>query len=393
MEIKNYVLTFVIALFVISCTILTDAGKEKFYNPDIWATAYLASWKHYAPPEGNWGNLPTSEINWDNFTHMVYFTFLPNSDGSVADVQSVENLNKSRLSAIVEAAHKNETPILYTVGGWNTRNEFLGAMSDSNREAFIDNLVQVLNEWNFDGIDINMEPIREEDRETYMQFITELHARLQDQETPLLSTPLLTAAVRWQPELFGELQDNFDQINIMTYDMSGTWEGWVTWHNSPLFNGGNTFPGSTDRQLPSVNKNVQDYLEAGVDRNKLGIGIDFYGYVWEGVSEPMENWSENNEPDLSPEGGVPYHDLYNNYNLEDSEWDKDAKVPYVSIEDPETFISFDNKRSVREKIKYAKNNSLGGAMIWELGGGYRSNAPENEKDNLLEAIKRELEKE
>ncbi len=390
MKIKSSVITFIIALSVISCTILTDAGENKFYNQDIWVTAYLASWKHYAPPEGNWGNLPTSEIKWDSFTHMVYFTFLPDTNGTVAEIQSVENLNESRLSAIVEAAHTNETPILFTIGGWNTRDEFLGAMSDSNRQAFIDNLIRVLNEWNFDGIDINMEPIREEDHETYSQFITELHAELQEEETPLLSTPLLTAAVRWQPELFGEIQDKFDQINIMTYDMSGTWEGWVTWHNSPLYNGNQTFPGSTDRQLPSVNKSVMEYLQAGVERNKLGIGIDFYGYVWEGVSEPLEGWNENNEPSLSPQGGVPYHNLYNNYNLEDSEWDDNAEVPYVSIDDPQTFVSFENEQSVREKIKYTQNNSLGGTMIWELGGGYRSDAPENERQNLLEAIKREV---
>ena len=331
----------------------------------------------------------TEDIDWDAFTHMLYFNFMPHEDGTLSEVADYQNMNPDRLEAIVSAAHENDVPILYTVGGWDTRSRFNSAYSDTYREQFISNLIGLMKRWGFDGIDIDMEPIGESDTEGYKRFIKELYEALQNESTPLLDKPLLTAAANWQPSMFADIQQYFDQINIMTYDMSGAWQGWVAWHNSPLHNGGHTFP-STGRELPSIENEVEGYIEAGVSPSKIGLGIDFYGYVWEGVSEPREGWQDGNTPTVRRPGGIPYHQLFEDYDLLDASWDNDAMVPYVSVENPKQFVSFDNERSILEKINYIREQDLGGAILWELSGGFRNEAPESEQDLLLQAVKKGL---
>ncbi|MEX2396291.1 MAG: hypothetical protein WD491_04655, partial [Balneolales bacterium] len=74
-------------------TTSTDGTSEDGLESDIWVGAYLGSWNHYAPPTGNWGNLPTEEIDWDAFTHMYYFAFSAQSDGTLSTVADYENLS------------------------------------------------------------------------------------------------------------------------------------------------------------------------------------------------------------------------------------------------------------------------------------------------------------
>ena len=62
----------------------------------------------------------------------------------------------------------------------------------------------------------------------------------------------------------------------MTYDMAGTWPGWVTWFNSPIYDGGYRFP-STGGLIPSTDGMVNNFITAGVAPAKLAVGIAFYG--------------------------------------------------------------------------------------------------------------------
>lgn len=372
-------------------------AKAKTSEPaELWVGAYLASWSHFAPPTGNWGNLPADEIDWDAFTHLYYFAFGVGADGSLSGKEPYENMGPDRLNSIVTAAHNAKTPVLFSVGGWGNYENFSKAITPEARQNFIDNLLSVLMEWQFDGIDLDMEPIKDQDSENYTAFVKELHGEMQKIKTPLSSTALLTAATSWKPNLFSELQQYFDQINLMTYDMSGAWGGWVTWHNAPVYSGDNTFPG-TNRSLPSLEGMVADFINAGVKVNILSVGIDFYGYIWSGgegsysggVSKPNQSWV------VAPQvrENIPYHQIMDKYYQPDFyNWDEQAGAAYLSITQSEgnKFISYDEERAVQEKIKYALKNELGGIFIWELSAGYRKNESEGKRDLLLQSVKNTL---
>lgn len=373
---------------------LNDSQDQEEYNPkaDIWVSAYLGAWNHYAPPGGNWGNLPTEEIDWDAFTHLLYFALNANEDGSLSEIKKYHTFSPSRLKAITKAAHEHDTAVLFSVGGWGNYPGFRSAIMPENRDAFISNLIKVMEKWGFDGIDVDMEPIKDEtDVKNYKAFINQLHQELQNKTTPLDIRPLLTAATDWKPEMFADLSDKFDQINLMTYDMSGAWRGWVSWHNAPVYNGGVNFP-STNKPLPSANTEIEEFMEAGVPKEKLGIGIDFYGYIWHGfVTGPLQNWVT--QPTVQP--NVPYYKIMTEYYDEDHyRWDDKAQAAYLSIDSPipleKQFISYDDEKTIEAKIKYVREEEIGGAIIWDLTGGYQKEQPTGKKDLLLQKVKEEL---
>jgi chitinase len=193
--------------------------------------------------------------------------------------------------------------------------------------------------------------------------------------------------------MFASLQNQFDQINIMTYDLSGPYGGWVTWFNSPIFDGGYRFP-STGGLVPSINGAVSNFLGGGVLPGKLGIGIPFYGYIWTGgtgtttggATLPRQSWV--NAPTVSTPDYDTIVATYYQSNL--YRWDTNAQAAYLSISNStpanDMFISFEDPRACQAKVSYARNHGLGGVMIWELAQDHQNGQP----DPLLQAVKQAL---
>jgi len=198
---------------------------------------------------------------------------------------------------------------------------------------------------------------------------------------------LLTAAVASEPAMFAQIQDKMDQINLMTYDLSGPWPGFKTWYNAGLYGGGDQVM-ADGSPYPSVNQMVTEFEKAGVVPNKLGIGFAFYGYVWSGATGPMQSIRN-----LKVDDSVDYKVIMAQYYRPDRyHWDNQAQAPYLSIDAPafldRKFISYDDETLCTKKIAYIRQKGLAGGIIWELSGGYRDDQPAGERDLLLQSIKR-----
>ncbi|MBI2428638.1 MAG: T9SS type A sorting domain-containing protein [Ignavibacteriales bacterium] len=353
-----------------------------------WVTAYYAGWT-----QGwyNNGVLPAELIDYSAVTHIIHFGLVPRSDGTVnGDANSVV---KSNSDALIPLAHAAGKKVLICVGGWGTDREFRNATGLLTRSAFIGNLIAFMQDRGYDGIDIDWEPLSFSDLSQYTVFITELRARL-DHISP---RPLLTAATSWEAPIFALVHDKLDQINLMTYDLSGAWPGWVAWHNSPVYNGGFRFA-SNGRLIPSADDMIEEFILAGVPKNKLGIGIDFYGYVWSGgsgtstggVTAPRQTWSSPPQVRVN----VPYYSLIQQYYAPHYyRWDSIAHASYLSIDNPgsadDKFVTYDNEMTARMKMEYVRSKGIGGVIIWELGGGM---LPKNftNRDRLLQSVKKAM---
>src|SRR5205814_6395822 len=90
---------------------------------------------------------------------------------------------------------------------------------------------------------------------------------------------------------WGGNYSSFDRINIMTYDMTGTWDPY-TWFDAALY-------GPSDQAVWSIDLAVQRFLANGTPASRITIGIPFYGYQWSGggISGPRQTWSST--PSLS----------------------------------------------------------------------------------------------
>ena len=321
-------------------------------------------------------------------THLFHFAAVPNPDGTL---DTEVNLFRPAHSAeVVSLARKEGVKILVTIGGQKSAPGFRGATSAENLAPFVSAVVELMTQRGYDGIDIDWEPLTEDDAPQFSALIGALRKEFEAKEP----RPLLTAAAEGRANLFARLHGHFDQINLMTYNLAGPWPEWFTWFSAPLFDRDLRFP-TTDGPVPSTDRMVGKFLDAGVPPEKLGIGIDFYGNVWSGgtgtetggVTAPRQLWAE--APQMKR---LPYQEIVVTWGgTGHYRWDTDAAAPYISIDRAgsanDRFISIDDPKSIEAKVAYVKKKGLGGVMIWELGGGYFPNRPAGERDPLLQTVR------
>jgi chitinase len=347
---------------------------------DIWCTAYYPGYEQ--------STLKASNVDFTALTHIIHFAMLPNNDGSLNT--TANSISAANSSDVITRAHAAGKPVLLCIGGADT--SFTNATVAAILPAFVSNIVFYVTNRGYDGVDIDWEPLpaTTTERTQFTNLITSLRSNL-NSFTP---HKMLTAAIAGQYALINTLQTNFDQLNIMTYDLSGAYPGWVTWFNSPIYDGGFRFP-STGGLVPSTDGELGKYLSAGVASQRLGIGMAFYGYIWKGgtgtptggVTVPRESYST--DPTTSTPSFDTIMTSYYQSNL--YTWDTAAQSAYLSIDNTgstnDMFISYDDEHACQAKVSYARNKGIGGVMIWELGEGYRPSQPAGKRDPLLQAVK------
>jgi chitinase len=367
---SSFVLAFVWGLLALASPV----------RGDLRVTAYYPGYRqNYLTP---------SNIDFSAVTHIIHFSVMPNADGTLNT--GANGLTPSYSTNLVTSAHAAGRKALICVGGAGSQPGFQGATTPTKLMAFISNLTNFMATYHYDGVDLDWEPLNGSDAAQFTNLVNSLRLAL-DGFAP---RPLLTVAAASQPAWFANLQGSFDQINLMTYDLAGPWPGWVTWFNSPIYDGGYRFP-STGGLIPSTDHMLNDFIAAGVAPAKLSVGIAFYGLVWAGgtgtstggAALPRQTWTT--APATTP---IAYFDLMSTYfqsNL--YRWDASAQAAYLSLDNPgssnDKFISYDDEHTCQAKVSYARNQGLGGVMIWEIGQGYRPTQPSGQRNPLLQAVK------
>ncbi len=341
--------------------------------------------------------MPASNIDFTALTHIIHFSVIPNTDGTLDS--SDNGVTFANSTDIVTRAHAAGKPVLICVGGGGSENDFQAATTNAILPVFISNLTNFMAARGYDGVDLDWEPLTDADAGQFTNLVNSLRSAL----NAFPQHKLLTVAAGAYPPygdsptaeytMFAALQNQFDQINIMTYDLSGPWPGWVTWFNSPIYDGGYRFP-STGGLVPSVDGAVGNFIANGVLAAKLGIGIAFYGYIWTGgsgtstggVTQPRQSWT--NAPTMTAFSYTTIMTGYYQSNL--YHWDTSAQAAYLSITNAnptnDMFVSYDDQRTCQAKVSYARNHGLGGVMIWELAQDHQNGQP----DPLLLALKQAL---
>lgn len=345
-----------------------------FGQSNKWVSAYYGGWQS--------SHLPPDSIDFAAFTHLIHFNVYPSGGASFDG--TLNGMTAGHMNATVNAAHRAGKKVILSVCG-----DFREAVSPANRAQSVQNLLSYLQTYGYDGIDIDWEPIT--DPSNFAPWIRALQTALKAANPNYL----LTDAAFAFDQAVVDNASLFDQVNLMTYDMAGPWPGWVSWHNSPIYDGGFRFP-STGGLITSANGSVDQYIAAGVPREKLGIGIDFLGYYWTGgdgtptggVTAPRQSYTQ--APVVR--GNVQYYEIMDSYEGYPMIWDSAAQAAYISIDKPgssnDMFISLDNEQTMYAKAAYVRSKGIGGVIVYELGSGYRPNQPPGQKDLLLQAVKK-----
>lgn len=333
------------------------------------------------------GLVNTDQIAAEKLTHINYaFVDVKNNrawlHNLATDSTNFRKLNQLKL-------RNPDLKILISIGGWAWSENFSDAvLSDTSRVAFAASAVDIVREYELDGIDIDWEypgmkgednVFRLEDRENFTLMFKALREQLNTLKQQTGKDYFVTTALPGFNAIFthtdmAQAHQYLDYINVMSYDhFTG---GPLAGHHTNLY-----ASGKVDNEQ-SGDHAVKLYKEAGVPADKLVLGIAFYGRAWQ---------LQNDDPKTHPRSIVKVERGGGYTFIKDSlltnpaykrHWDRKAKAPYLYNADLKRFVSYDDEQSVKAKCRYVKKKGLAGVMFWE----YFSDP----KGYLLSEIDREL---
>ena len=364
------------------------ADAPKYHGRRV--VGYYTAWSIYARKFG------VSQIPAERLTHINYAFANVSPKGECvlgdpwADAQKTypgdkqTDSVKGNFKQLLQLKRKHpHLKTLISVGGWTWSARFSdAAFTPASRQRFARSCVAFMKRYGFDGVDIDWEyPVaggepgnktRPEDKQNLTLLLAEVRRHLDAQGKQDKRDYLLTIAATAGPDKIPNLEveaiaHQLDWMNVMTYDFNGSWSA-RTGFNSPLFAPADSpHPEDAGR---NANAAVQTYLKAGLPRNKLVLGVPFYGRGWKGVVDEHDGLYQRHQgvPRGTWEpGSFDYKDLRrNDLGGFARHWNDVAKVPWLYDPRTRTMISYDDVESVTAKANYVAQQDLGGVMIWEL---------------------------
>ena len=313
------------------------------------------------------------DIKAGQMTHMIYAFAHLIQTGVLAPASVKDSTNLAALDSVRDA--NPGMKVLISVGGWGGCRYFSDAsLTDSSRARFVGSAMAFINKFKLDGIDIDWEYpgqiganniFRPVDKENFTLLLRDLRAALDKQSSTdqhgryLLSTATGVDSVYMSHTDIPGMNKYVDFINLMTYDIYHG-NDHVTGHHSPLYQ---SAVGKQERA--STAGTVENYMALGVPASKLVIGVPFYCRGWTDVPDKDNGLYE---PSAGQRLSFGYDSVANGYinkNGYKYYWDSKAKVPYLWNPETHTFISYEDERSLKYKMKYMKKMQLGGVMFWE----------------------------
>lgn len=344
----------------------TDPVQPPVQSGDVNVYAYIATWDYNVGGHGNWGSIRRDEVDWDSFTHGILFASGV-GQCSIPEPTAWENISPDRINAFVADAQANGKVAMMSFGGaGNSAGLFYSIENCPVQLAEL--MSDYMTRWGFQGIDIDAEPTSRVDEAGLIAFAQRFRE--------LQPNAVLVAAINGGESQMAAASEYFDAINYMTYDLSGAWPGWYSWHNAAIYdpNGGTgtNIPGS-NTEYPNIHSILADMSSAGIPTDKLGFGVSVDGYDWTGVTAPEQN-AANATRTFAPQ------DITRLTNEYGTDWimDENAGVSYLS--GANTFVSVDNAQTVANKFDYARENGIKHIIWWKY----------TEYQPIVEEFKRQL---
>ncbi len=284
-------------------------------------------------------------------TYLSIFSYHVNSDGSldpIEDTQLIQAARAARVAPLMVITNLGEE------GGFDSDLASTILNNNALQETLINNVIRVLEEKNYSGLDIDFEYIKPEDRESYNNFLRKVVARLRPMGYSI-TTALAPKIAADQEGILYEAHDYpvhgalVDHVIIMTYEWGYTY--------------------SPPRAVAPINevRKVLNYAVTAIPREKIFMGIPNYGYNW---TLPFEEGTAAQS--ISNVGAVDLaYQVGANIN-----YDPIAQAPYFRYYDEngrEHEVWFEDARSILAKLTLANEFRVGGVSYWTINSYFPQN--------------------
>lgn len=289
-----------------------------------------------------------------NVVSPSFFSIAKGSNGEIID-NCKEDGKK-----YVKWAHDNN----YKVWAMMSNNSYLTTTegilnSYEKRNRLIENIVNLAQKYDIDGINLDFENMNEKDKDMYSRLVIELSPRLKDIGKVLtVDVTAPDGSETWSLCFDRDvLADVSDYIIFMAYDQYGT--------------GGNKE--GTTAGYNWVEKNINKFInQEEVEKEKIILGIPLYTRLWKEENGKITSKVVNmNKVDQTLPSDI------------EKKWDDELKQNYVEYQEKNSIYKMwiEDKKSIKEKIGLSKKYNLAGIAFWEK---------DREPEDFWEFVKEEL---
>ncbi|KII85595.1 carbohydrate-binding module family 5 protein [Plicaturopsis crispa FD-325 SS-3] len=343
-----------------------DTGKVQ--------AAYFTNWGIYG------ANFQPQNITPSDLTHILYaFADVSASTGVISLTDSYADEQKHydgdswdepgnnlygclKQMYLLKLANRN-LKVLLSIGGWtySQENHFDFVTDASLRSAFITSAVQLIEDYGFDGIDIDFEYPSTTNAQGFADLLTDLRTAFDNlqtkkgDKTPYQLTAAVSAGYNNSENLvFGQMDKALTYWNLMAYDYAGSW---LTFAD----NQANLYGGV--RTNVSTDKAIKFFTANGATIGKINMGIPLYGRAFEETDGLGDAYTGIGPGTI--QAGVY---SYNTLPLSGSQvYENTTDVSSYSYDSAKKeLVSYDTPNIVTLKAKYVQANDLAGSMYWDL---------------------------
>jgi spore germination protein YaaH len=236
-----------------------------------------------------------------------------------------------------------------------------GERALDNRADLADELLRVIEEYDLDGVNVDIENVTEAYREHYTDFVRILRERLPaDKE---VSVAVAANPDGWREGWLGSydyraLAETADYLMLMAYDQSFQ-----------------TGPEGPVAGLPWVERSIQYALNQQVPPEKLVLGLPFYGRYWlQGSTDPAHRGmgvsiKKINEMIERYRGKVTFDETAASPRavFTIKQGDSPTQVSGRTLPAGTYHVYFENNESLRRKVELVRRYGLRGTGSWSLG--------------------------
>lgn len=317
-----------------------SAAANRYLSKAVFG--YLPYWQRSSAPQYFQYNL---------LSHIAVFDWGTSPTGNLTDPSGWPG----DWSAMINNAHKYGVKVVMCVVEFDDDEMHTLLNSAANRLHFINNVISEIRDYNLDGVNIDFESPKYDDRGSVMNnFMTQLtdsvHSQLGAEYEVSFAGPAINWSNRW--DLAG-LAKACDYIFIMGYSFWGSWSA-TAGPTAPL-------EGLTNSVTSSVMDNYGEVVRTHPE--KLILGVPYYGNRWQ-----TQNNTEGSSA-IDYIGSVYYSSAADLFRSEGRNWSATYKVPWTAYYTDQKWYQVwcDDDASLDLKYNLVMNNNLLGSGMWALG--------------------------
>ncbi|HHW47845.1 MAG TPA: LysM peptidoglycan-binding domain-containing protein [Clostridiaceae bacterium] len=284
-------------------------------------------------------------------TYISPFSYQVTADGGLTPVNDEAILNASRQYRIAPLM------VITNFRGGNFDTELVDTIlgSTSLQQTLIDNVINVMREKGYYGLNIDFERISPQNRGAYNDFLRRVVAALRPLNYPV-STALAPKPEDYEAGAWHGAHDYrahgeiVDFVIIMTYEWG--WSGGPPYAVAPI----------------DLVEDVIRYAVSVIPPRKIMMGVPLYGYDWPLPYMPGGPWARR----VSPQGAIQLAARYGAV----IRYDTRVQAPFFNYRDErgvEHVLWFEDARSVQAKFLLAVRYGLRGVSYWLLGQQFPQN--------------------